>query len=169
MTRNVLGGERGRVGHRAAEADTCDEPKQAEHEHRVHEGDRERQDRECHHAAQERRSPAVAIAEDAAHQAADHHAEGPGGERVPERAVLDAPFGRDERHGVGKKLVVYAVEDDRERGPDNQKLLISRPASFIDHRADINRLHQVRSSMTWAAALAAGGAEVYQSPHMILS
>ncbi len=49
---------------------------------------------------------------------------------------------------LGSKLVVDAVEDDGERSPDNQELLVSRPASVINHRADINCLHQVRSSMT---------------------
>ena len=41
----------------------------------------------------------------------------------------------------GEELIVDAVENDRERGPEDQELLISGPLSFVDCRANINRLH----------------------------
>ena len=66
---------------------------------------------------------------------------GPDGQRVDERGARLPPLLDQCRNGVGQQLVVHAVEDDRERGAEDEQLLVPGPAPFVEHCTDINRFH----------------------------
>ena len=126
--RHVLRRERGRVRHRAAEPDTRQEAQHAEHlDTQVANATASVSTAKVSTLADQRGAPADAIAQDAAEQAADHHAERPERERVGELVARPAPLLDQRRHGIRQELVVDAVEDDREPRAGDQQLLVSRP------------------------------------------
>ena len=134
------------------------------------ERDGDRENRERDHAGEERGAAPSTVAHHAAEQAADHHPEWAGGQRVDERGTRQSPFLDQRRDGVGQELVVDAVENDGERGAEYEQLLVPGPAPFIEHV----RRHQpssFRSSLSRWGRLRRPGLErpeVYQPPHMML-
>ncbi len=66
---------------------------------------------------------------------------GPGGQGIAEGGVRNPPLRGDERHRVRQELIVHAVEDDGQRGAEDQQLLVAGPAAFVDDRSDIHGAH----------------------------
>ena len=78
---HVLGGECGGVGHRPAEAQSGEEAQRAEGPEAVDECGGGGQDAEDEDAADERETPAHAVADEAGERPADHHADHAGSRR----------------------------------------------------------------------------------------
>ena len=53
----------------------------------------------------------------------------------------DVPVAHQRRNRAPKHLVVEAVEDDGQRGREDQQLLIAAPLPIVEHRADVNGFH----------------------------
>src|SRR6266702_4222183 len=60
---------------------------------------------------------------------------------LPRSAARQQPILHQGRHGVAEQLVVNAVQDNRERRPQDEQLLIAAPLAFVDDGANIHRFH----------------------------
>ena len=100
--RHELGGERGRIGHGAAETEAGEKAYHRQHGHAVNHRHETGQHGEAGDAGEQCRGSADAVAEDAAEQAADDHAErrGRGGvgkcraRQIPSRIIAGTAFDR---------------------------------------------------------------------------
>ena len=136
--RHVLRGERRRVRHGSAKAESGEESQRRQRgdiagkrrEHREH---AERND-----APEQRAAATDAVAEVAARESPEHHAEQRGREHRCERRPWQRPLAHHRRHRRAEQLVVEPVKDDRQRRARDEQLLMEAPASFVQYRGDID-------------------------------
>ena len=121
--RHVLGRERRGVRHRAAEAEAGEKSQRRQRPGSVDEGDGGGEHAEDEDAADERDAAPEAVADDAGDGAADHHADHAAGDHRRERAARERPVAHHRRHGDAEQLVVDAIEDDGQRGQEDEQLL----------------------------------------------
>ena len=151
--RNVLGGERRGVGHRAAKPESREKAQRTESPQALDERDRGGQDTEDEDAADEREATAHPIADEAGERAADHHADHAAREHRPELCARHRPIPHHRGDGDAQQLVVDAIEDDRERRQEYEDLLPTAPAPLVEHVADVDRLSTWHARSLWRQVL----------------
>ncbi len=136
--RDELGGERGGVRHRAAQANARQQPEDAElHRTAGQHGD-DGHHAEEHDVAEQGGPPAQPIADEAPDRTADHHAEVPQRHDRRERAPRHRPLPHQRGDDDAEQLVVDAIENDGQRDEEHDPLLIAGPLPAIDQPADVH-------------------------------
>ena len=136
--RGMLRCERRRVGKRATQSEPGQEPQHPERHERVGGGDGDRRQREHQHAPDQgdRRQDGRRPCQPPRRQSSCRPFRTRGSARTP---PVDRPFPHHRRDGHAEQLVVEPVEDDRQRGQQDNDALVRCPATLVEEPTDVER------------------------------